>query len=360
MFALRRALPGALPSLALGATLLLSACGDSTAPKAPEHLPLASSDLTAMASRIDSVFAQPILDGLRGGAAPLAAARASIQLAGTTPTAEPRLRAALEAQRTTIAREVLPGEPVVPSLLRGVTFVWNGSQYVVDTLPNGTPRAGAPTNGVRFMLYARDAMTGLPTGDALGYLQVVDNSTASVARWTSSVVTNAGLTVLQSTNSVSGSDAAGFAISQTGFITDGTRRIEQSLSLGATGIRATWSAPFAGISMEFRIQQTSMESATMSWTLTTPQGSLRIAMTAAADGSGSAQILVNGAVWARQSWTAGGEVSDTAWQKADGSGPITEAEVETIVGMLGFLDALSSLDQFETSISELMGGAAVN
>lgn len=352
MFAIRRALPGALLLAAL------VGCGDSTAPVAPEHLPLGSSDLAAMASRVDSVFAQPILDGLRGGTAPLAAARASIQLAGTAPAMEPRLRAALDAQQTSIAREIMPGEPVVPSLLRGVTFVWNGAEYVVDTLANGTPRAGAPTNGVRFMLYARDGMTGLPTGDALGYLQVVDNSTASAARWTSSVVTNAGLTVLQSTSSVSGSETAGYAISQSGFVTDGTRRVEQSFAFGATGLRATWSAPFAGVSMDFRVQQTSLESATVSWTLTTPQGTLRIAMNAAADGSGSAQILVNGAVWARQSWTAGGEVSDTAWQKADGSGPITEAEVATIVEMLGFVDVLDSLDSFDTSITDLLGGAA--
>ena len=210
------------------------------------------------------------------------------------------------------------------------------------------------------MLYARDAASGLPTGAALGYLQVVDNSTASVARWTSSVVTNAGLTVLSATNSVSGSDATGFAVSQTGFITDGTRRIDQAFAIGSTGIHATWSAPFAGLAMDFRIEQSGLTGASISWTLTTPKGTLRIAMTAAADGSGSARILVNGAVWASQSWVAGGEPSDTAWQKADGSGAITEAEVATVVEMLGFVDALSSFDDFETSISELIGGVAVN
>lgn len=352
MFALRRALPGAL----LLATLV--ACSDSTAPKAPENLPLESGDVAAMAARIDSVFEQPILATLRGdGGVPLAAARASVMLAGTRPAAEPRLRAALTTERAAIAKDVIPGEPVVPTLLRGVTFVWNGAQYVVDTLANGMPRPGAPVNGVRFMLYARDEATGLPTGGALGYLQVVDNSTATAARWTSSVVTSAGLTVLQSTNSVSGSETAGFALSQSGFITDGTRRIEQSVTFGASGIRVTWSAPFAGVSMEFRIQQSALGSASLSWTLTTPQGSLKIAMTESENGTGSAQIYVNGALWARQSWSAGGEVSDTSWQKADGSGAITEADATTLVEMLGFMDALSSLADFETSIADLLGSA---
>ena len=358
MSILRRALPSALVVAAL------IGCSDSTAPKAPANLPLGSDDVTAMASRVDSVFDQPILNGLRGSSAPLAAAplaaRASIGLAGTSPTTDSRLRLALTAEHSSITREVVPGQPVVPSLLRGVTFVWNGTQYVVDTLANGTPRPGAPTNGVRFMLYARDAMSGQPTGNALGYLQVVDNSTASVARWTSSVVTNAGLTVLSATSSVSGSDATGFAVSQSGFITDGTRRIDQSFSLGATGMHATWSAPFAGVAMDFRIEQSGLTGASLSWTLSTPKGTLKIVMSAAADGSGSARILVNGGVWAKQSWAADGEPSDTAWQKADGSGPITEAEVATVVEMLGFVDAMSSFDDFETSISELIGGAAAS
>ena len=354
MFALRRALPGALLLSAL------VACGDSTAPTAPEHLPLESGDVAVMAARVDSVFDQPILNALRDGGAPLAAVRASVMLAGTTPAPQASLRGALLTERTAIAREVMPGEPVVPSLLRGVTFVWNGAQYVVDTLANGTPRPGAPVNGVRFMLYARSESTGLPTGAALGHLDVVDNSTASAARWTSSVVTNAGLVVLQSTNSVSGTSELNMAISQTGFITDGTRRIEQSFSLGAASMRATWSAPFAGVSMDFRVQMTGEESGVISWTLTTPQATLRIALTANADGSGSAQILVNGAVWARQSWAVGGDMSDDSWQKADGSGPITEAEAATLVDTIGFLDALASLDEFEMAFSDLIMGATAS
>jgi hypothetical protein len=354
MFALRRALPGAL----LLATLV--ACSDSTAPAAPENLPLESADLAVMAEQVNSVLQQPILAGVRDGGAPLAAARASLVLAGTTPMGGSRLRGALTADRAAITREVMPGEPVVPSLLRGVTFVWNGSQYVVDTLANGTPRPGAPVNAVRFMLYARSEMTGMPTGAALGYLQVVDNSTATVARWTSSVVTNAGLVVLQATNSVSGTSEANFALTQSGFITDGTRRIEMSFTLGATGLRATWSAPFAGVSMEFRVEQTGLESGRLTWTLTTPQGTLRIVMAANADGSGSAQILVNGALWARQSWAAGGEASDYAWEKADGSGAITEADAGTLIDMLGFMQVITALDDFELSFSDLIYGVTAN
>lgn len=353
MFALRRVLPGAF------VTLALVACGDSTAPKAPENLPLQDAEVSRMAARVDSVFDQPILSMLRGGSAPLAAARASVMLSGTRPSAEPRLRAALTADRAAIAKLVMPGEPVVPTLVRGVTFVWNGSQYVADTLANGLPKPGAPTNGVRFMLYATSTTTGMPTGPALGYLEVVDNSTSTSARWTSRVVTNAGLTVLQATNSVS-EGALGFSVSQTGFVTDGTRRVDQSFTLSSTEIRATWNAPFAGVSMELRIRQTGAESATITWSLTTPQGALRIVMTGNADGSGSAQIYVNGALWARQSWTVDGEVSDSEWEKADGSGPITEADAATLVGALGFMDALASLDEFESTISDLIYGATTS
>lgn len=361
MLALRRALPGAL------LTFTLLACSDSTAPRAPEHLPMASGDVARMAAQVDSVFEQPILVALRGNGTLIpAAARASIMLAGTTPAPHAALqgdlhgdlRDALLSGRSAIARDLTQGAPVVPTLLRGVTFVWNGSQYVVDTLANGTPKPGAPVNGVRFMVYPRNPSTRLPEGAALGHLDVVDNSSTSATHWTSSVVTNDGLVVLQATNSVSGGSDASFAVSQSGFITDGTRRIEQGFSLGASGLHATWNAPFAGLALDFRVERTGLESAAVTWMVTTPHGALKVAVSENADGSGSAQIVVNGAAWARQSWAGGDDVSDAAWQKADGSGPIAEADAATMVEMLGFLGALSSLQDFELRIWELLGAVA--
>lgn len=343
---LRRALPGVLLAS------VLAACGDSTAPKAPENLPLAAGDVAAISAGVDSVYDQPILDMLRGGTTSLTSLRSALQLAVARPAGEAEVRGALTIGQSRVAREIVIGEPVVPTLVRGVTFVWNGTQWTVDTLANGTPRPGAPANGVRFTLYAL-AGNGLPTGPALGYLEVTDNSTATSARWTTRVVTNAGLTIVQSSSTMTASGGS-VAIAQTGFVTDGTRRIEQSLSLSSTALRASWSAPWAGLSMDFALTQ-SLSGATLSYTFGTPRGTLRLLMTVTTSG-GNAQILVNGAPWARQSWSAGEEIDDNAWQKADGSGPITEADALTMLDILDFFAALNALADFDEAVTGLLGG----
>jgi hypothetical protein len=63
-----------------------------------------------------------------------------------------------------------------PDTLKGKTFEWNFStnQYAA------TARAGAPANGVRFILYAIDPLTGYPANPAteVGYIDLMDESAA--------------------------------------------------------------------------------------------------------------------------------------------------------------------------------------
>lgn len=348
----RRSLPRAA-LLVAAPLLLLAACGDDDDPVAPvATLPVSTQALDSAAATIAPLGGHPLFRGLFGaGYVP------GLPFDFDDPFVPPALRGDLTVAgppRRPAAQ--LGGIFEVDASLRGRTFVEDtlsfSNRWRVDTLANGTPRPGAPANGVRFTLYALGG-NGLPTGPALGYLEVTDNSTATSARWTTRVVTNAGLTIVQTSSTMTGSGGA-IAITQSGFVTDGTRRIEQSLSLSSTALRASWSAPWAGLSMDFALTQ-SLSGATLSYTFGTPRGTLRLVATVTTSG-GNAQILVNGAPWARQSWGPGEEIDDNAWQKADGSGPITEADALTMLDILDFFAALNALADFDDAVTGLLGG----
>src|SRR4026208_1737986 len=72
-------------------------------------------------------------------------------------------------------------EDIFPPETDGLTFEW-------DTTGIGsyqpTARTGAPATGVRFILYAVNGLTGLPTEPLteVGYVDLADESTASVAK----------------------------------------------------------------------------------------------------------------------------------------------------------------------------------
>ena len=73
-----------------------------------------------------------------------------------------------------------PNGLLIPDVIMGVTFVWSvpDSAYVPSEL------SGAPDNGARFLVYAVNPLTGYPTVPltAVGYLDLVDESTEDVAR----------------------------------------------------------------------------------------------------------------------------------------------------------------------------------
>jgi hypothetical protein len=107
---------------------------------------------------------ESVFQALGGG--PLASAgfhaAPSTELAGGIPNhllSNPVYRAAAE----------------IPDIYEGVTFVWDEVEegYIASE------RTGAPLNGVRFILYAVNPVTGLPTTplNEIGYLDISDAST---------------------------------------------------------------------------------------------------------------------------------------------------------------------------------------
>jgi len=174
--------------LALG--LVAGACKDSVAPKSLAN-PQAT---TAQMKALNTLFDVSVLNSfsaLSGDIAPVAPARlaslralaaASNPLAASSalrPYAQGlesarRLRQLVPTLKNASTAALFPPEVV------GKTFEWNVTTDVYEP----TARTGAPSTGVRFILYAVDPLTSTPVEPVVevGYVDLSDESTASVAK----------------------------------------------------------------------------------------------------------------------------------------------------------------------------------
>lgn len=116
-------------------------------------------------------------------------------------------------------------EPIFPSNLLGKTFEWDEAlgRYAVSE------RAGAPANGVRFVLYAVDPFTGQPATplNEIGRLDLTDEGDAAATRLgvfaETGGVTHLDYTV-SSSYAVLGTDVEA-TVTAAGFISDGTNTL---------------------------------------------------------------------------------------------------------------------------------------
>ncbi len=113
-------------------------------------------------------------------AAGQAAVRATLPLgAPRAPSANLAAAGGLRLQAMRLYASLAPNSPLVlfPANVLGKTFVWDVTldKYSVSA------RTGAPANGVRFILYTVDQLTGMPVEtpslQELGYVDLTDEST---------------------------------------------------------------------------------------------------------------------------------------------------------------------------------------
>ncbi|MCU0621177.1 MAG: hypothetical protein MUC69_06725 [Gemmatimonadales bacterium] len=127
--------------------------------------------------------------------------------------------AGLDRQGGVASVEVLP-----PSVL-GLTFVFDPAteRYVAST------RTGAPANGVRFVLYTVNPVTGEPAEplQEVGYADIVDEGTASTTSLRTTVVSG-GTTYLDYRVDVTAGLNSGVALVD-GFVTNGVDRVNFDL-----------------------------------------------------------------------------------------------------------------------------------
>ncbi|HEY8105796.1 MAG TPA: hypothetical protein VIE46_06785, partial [Gemmatimonadales bacterium] len=137
---------------------------------------------------------------------------------------------AARAVRPSLATAPTGPGSLIPSSYWGHVFVWDaGTARYVDG-----SASGGPANGVRFTLYALDPLTGEPATplNAVGYADLTDQSTTSQYKLgvlvADATTTYADYLVTATTTSSS------FFAQATGFITDGTHRLDFSNSASVT------------------------------------------------------------------------------------------------------------------------------
>jgi hypothetical protein len=231
----------------------------------------------------------------------------------------------------------------IPSEVAGKTFVWDESTdtYVVSDL------SGAPSNGVRFLLYAVDPVTLRPVEPVVetGYVDVIDQSTSALVNVRVQVVegnvTYLDYQVVESLTTSSG------LVTISGFAFNGTTRanftlkntvsqnnggivivLDYSLDVPSRDLSVDWTATFGDVS----------ESLTLDLTVSGPNGNVRLVGTEDADG-GTFTVKVNGNTFATIIVTA----SSLVVTGATGD-PLTSDEEQALEAVFDSFE--SSLDAF--------------
>lgn len=238
----------------LAAAFALAACDGTTAPLVLDEEGLRG-DVTAAASAVSN----PATVSLSALGPEISAAIGGVGAVAEVPVAllgDPTGFVAREALRARLLdrdRSVLTD---LPQLVLGKTFVWDttADRYVLSEL------AGAPANGVRFLLYAIDPVTHeivVPLAQT-GYVDITRTVTnqSLVAR----VEAYAGqVKVLDYAAAVSGTIVAPrFVVS--GFVRNATDslafELTSALSLAAHTIEIDWRAAVPTRGLSSRVQQT--------------------------------------------------------------------------------------------------------
>ncbi len=131
-------------------------------------------------------------------------------------------------------------EPVFPPELLGTTFEWNflEGHYVP------TERTGAPANGVRFILYAIDPITRVPTDPLVetGHLDLTDEGGVNNTRLGIEAVSGSETLVdyfIDLTYQLLGQNDIAVQVTAQGYISDGVDQLDFVLTQGATLLGST-------------------------------------------------------------------------------------------------------------------------
>lgn len=257
-----------------------------------------------------------------------------------------------------LALESSASAAVIPGEALAVTFVYNATSGSYEP----STESGAPTDGVRFLLYAVDPLSGLPVEPlaSTGHVDVRDLSTS-----TSDVVqvtaVSSGTTFADYQVSASAS-ATSETVGINGFVLspDGTR---VDVAFTATGtattqtLNSTLSINGAGFQVStdlgFTINPDQSETATVSIRVQAPGGSMQIAGTLDNE-FGTLAVTAGGQPFATITLVPEGEPV----VEAAGSGSLSTEDAQTIqaVFALGFFSLLFVLLIFVAPVGFLFGG----
>lgn len=231
----------------LTSALLLTACGDDpVAPKSPADPQATATELASIGTIFTAAPLQS-LSWVSGSIAPSAPAPLSaLALAGSTNplTRSSRLRS--YAQRIDGARvfsRLLPAMSVsgsaalFPVEVVGKTFEWNFTTLQYEP----TARTGAPSTGVRFILYAIDELNGYPAGPSpgveVGYIDLNDETGSGSPKVHVTVAGVGGTPVyVDYTVTLASQSATSATIATGGYITNGAASPDSLRFSGAVAV----------------------------------------------------------------------------------------------------------------------------
>jgi hypothetical protein len=352
----------AMRTLAVAALIgLMSGCGgnDSTAPDAPFDPSGTTSDIGAIEASYESdamygfQSAMPAISATLGESSAAVALRASpskIMASGKSGAREYASAVArLYTQPTTGMRPVGSRAAILDEHL-GKTFVRNAETLEYEV----SDRTGAPSNGVRFIVYAVNPISGQPVTplQEVGYADVEVTQTTTSASIRIELVSG-NVTYLDYTVGATGSQTA-VAVNVSGFVSNGEDRVnfdldmhadvedniftfDYSLSVPTRGnfrmdLEETWNANTSAVNSSLELRG--------------PHGTVTIVGNWA-DNAGTYNVEVNGDPFATITVTQG---ADPVITGADGQ-PLTEEELHALQEI--YLVFLGGFDFFEDLLDPL-------
>lgn len=343
-------------TLAPIAALALAACAESTGPGQsvePLDAVTANQQAQSMTASMEQNPGLPSLELLESTTPFLTGTAAGALLQAASPFSPGAngagLRERLERVRAAAGPYLSSAEPAVilPADLLGKCLVYNPQtgQYEVDE-----SCTGAPTNGVRFILYAKDPVFERPLVDnEVGYADFIDESTPAedalhILVYITGIDANDPVIDYRASASVQVLGGVTVVFGAVGYVNDGSRRLdfdlEQQLSeQERLQLDYRLTAQDNGITLEYTATAGGLDQVGIDFTLTVSNGMESLVLTLNVSEAGISGVLD----------LPGDEPSDIIieahgeqWSihHVDPEDPITDADEQAIRNMFGLLERI--------------------
>ena len=219
-----------LPAVIMALTVALSACTDGTDGVGVDETPFDAEASAGDLVAVQGVFAASVFNSLA-----LSSQNFS-QVADTSAAPVSLLQASLAAasasshgEAAAAAQAFVTSGPAAGSLMHRDLHGHTYDRNVDGAYWHNPDRTDGPTDGVRFILYEVDPVTGAHGSTEIGYVDILDESTnlAFVAHVI--VVTGGVVHIDYTVSAVVGSQSLAFTVS--GFISNGTDQVDIDLSM---------------------------------------------------------------------------------------------------------------------------------
>jgi hypothetical protein len=353
-------------------SVVLAGCGGESTSDAPFNPAGTSADLEAM----DATFASPafasfstfgvMFDAALGGSPIISSSVAAIDVRGkngqsiraAAVRSAQRLGAMLQRGQGASLESGRIAATAVPAEVAGKTFVYdpNTATYVVSDL------TGAPNNGVRFILYAVDPVTYIPSDPLTetGHVDLIDLSggTTQAARV---LVVSGGTTYVDYTVTATSGASSG-RVTVIGMVTDGVTQANINLRSTITftaGLTLTYSLDLpqrdVSIDLSVNVSDVSQQNSPINVNLVMSGPNGTVSMSGQfTDTSGTLNIAINGHAFA--TITSNGTV--TTITRTDGT-PLSDDEMQALEGVFELqANAFISFDQMLAPVGALFSQPA--